>query len=211
MSSLSSVLPQQAPAAAGPWVPLLPALGWQLQLLWLPAQLQRAPPALPDALHAVGLVCLVSLALSCGLGGLGGLSCLLYLSALGALGWECWAWGQGQLAAQLPGCMGVVGACMGPLPGTTSGPALAGHAAGSRLGAAGGGPPGGTQSAGLGWGLFTAELTQLVRCSSTRTTLPGSLSASLRLLGLPRTMQTHGRLRQQPQGQVSQLGGHKPK
>ncbi|KAJ9524098.1 hypothetical protein QJQ45_022546 [Haematococcus lacustris] len=38
-------------------------------------------------------------------------------------------------------CMGPVGACVVPLSGTTSCPTLAGHAVGSRLDAAGGGPP----------------------------------------------------------------------
>ncbi|GFH16304.1 hypothetical protein HaLaN_12695 [Haematococcus lacustris] len=82
------------------------ALGWQSSLLWRVAQLQWAPPALPNALHYTG---------------------------------ECWALALRQLAVWLPSfCMGPVGACVGPLPGTTSCPALAGHAAGSRLGAAGG-------------------------------------------------------------------------
>ncbi|GFH07796.1 hypothetical protein HaLaN_02652 [Haematococcus lacustris] len=55
---------------------------------------------------------------------------------------ECWAQALRLLAVRLPGCcVGPVGACGGPLPGTTSGPALTGHAPGSRLGAPGGVPP----------------------------------------------------------------------
>ncbi|KAL6756424.1 hypothetical protein V8C86DRAFT_71863 [Haematococcus lacustris] len=72
---------------------VLLALGWQSSLVWPPAQLQRAPPALPNALHVqrciavpvqppVWLWCwlgLGSLALgfAFALGGLGGLSWLL--------------------------------------------------------------------------------------------------------------------------------------
>ncbi|GFH19915.1 hypothetical protein HaLaN_16947 [Haematococcus lacustris] len=48
---------------------------------------------------------------------------------------ECWPLALRLLAVRLPGCcVGPVGACGGLLQGTTSGPALAGHAAGSRLG-----------------------------------------------------------------------------
>ncbi|GFH06676.1 hypothetical protein HaLaN_01345, partial [Haematococcus lacustris] len=54
---------------------------------------------------------------------------------------ECWAQALRLLAVWLPGYMGAVAGCRGPPSGTTSGPALAGHVAGSRLGGAGGGPP----------------------------------------------------------------------
>ncbi|GFH18352.1 ATPase_AAA_core domain-containing protein, partial [Haematococcus lacustris] len=55
---------------------------------------------------------------------------------------ECWAQALRLLAVWLPGCcVGPVGAYGGPVPGTTSCPALAGHAAGSRLGALSGGAP----------------------------------------------------------------------
>ncbi|KAL6751151.1 hypothetical protein V8C86DRAFT_2784783 [Haematococcus lacustris] len=54
----------------------------------------------------------------------------------------CWALARRLLPVWLPGrCVGPVGACGGPLPGTTPGPALAGHAPGSRLGAPGALPP----------------------------------------------------------------------
>ncbi|GFH15341.1 G-patch domain-containing protein, partial [Haematococcus lacustris] len=47
---------------------------------------------------------------------------------------ERWVLALGLLAVGLPGCcMRPVGACGGPLPGSTTCPALAGHAAGSRL------------------------------------------------------------------------------
>ncbi|GFH21064.1 hypothetical protein HaLaN_18297 [Haematococcus lacustris] len=140
-----TTVPQQA-AAAGPWVacqPLVPqarvllALGWQLPLLWLPAPLQWAPPALPNALHLPGCGAGFALAaLPWALGSAAGsaLVRLLRLAGRGELG-------PGSEAAGPPGCMGPVGACGGPPPGTTSGPALAGHAAGSRLGALGGGAP----------------------------------------------------------------------
>ncbi|KAJ9512624.1 hypothetical protein QJQ45_018872, partial [Haematococcus lacustris] len=50
----------------------------------------------------------------------------------------CWALALRLQAVWLPGyCVGPVGACGGPLPGTTPGPALAGYAPSSRLGAAG--------------------------------------------------------------------------
>ncbi|GFH10555.1 hypothetical protein HaLaN_05886 [Haematococcus lacustris] len=58
------------------------------------------------------------------------------------LGGKCWALALRLLAVWLPGCcVGPVGACVVPPPGTTSCPALAGHAVGSRLGALGGGEP----------------------------------------------------------------------
>ncbi|GFH31968.1 hypothetical protein HaLaN_31108 [Haematococcus lacustris] len=62
--------------------------------------------------------------------------------AVSCVGGECWAQALKLLAVRFPGCcVGPVGACGGPLLGTTSGPSLAGHAAGSRLGALGGGAP----------------------------------------------------------------------
>ncbi|GFH13906.1 uncharacterized protein HaLaN_09871, partial [Haematococcus lacustris] len=102
-----------SPALASPWLlAASPAL----------AQLQWAPPALPDVLHVqrciavpvqppARLWCWLGFgSLALGLGVLGGLSCLLSVGALAALGWQ-------------------------------GSPALAGHAAGSRLDAPGGGVP----------------------------------------------------------------------
>ncbi|KAJ9532985.1 hypothetical protein QJQ45_018084 [Haematococcus lacustris] len=110
---------------------------------------------------------------------------------------ECWALALRLLAVWLPGCcMGPVGACVGQVLGTTSCPALAGHAAGrsKRCSTC---PVEGFQSAGLvalrllsllsqGCWPFTDELTRVVRYSSTSTTLPRRWSVPL---GLHTTLQ----------------------
>ncbi|GFH28502.1 predicted protein [Haematococcus lacustris] len=77
------------------------ALGWQLSLVWLVAQLQWPPPALPNALHVqrciavpvrplAWLRCLLgfgslAMGLAFALGGLDGLSCI---NALAVLNWQ---------------------------------------------------------------------------------------------------------------------------
>ncbi|GFH19118.1 hypothetical protein HaLaN_16018 [Haematococcus lacustris] len=50
------------------------------------------------------------------------------------------------------------------------------------------------RSSSQGWGLFKIELTLLVRNSSTVTTLPGTLSVGLPLLGLSTTLRPLGTL-----------------
>ncbi|GFH26977.1 hypothetical protein HaLaN_25222 [Haematococcus lacustris] len=108
-----------SPLVPQAWVLL--ALGWQSSLVSPLAQLQRAPPALPNALH---------------------LPAQLWCACCDWLAGECWAQALRLLVVWLPGCcVRPVGACAGLLPGTTSCPAAVGHAAGSRLDAAGGGPP----------------------------------------------------------------------
>ncbi|GFH07242.1 hypothetical protein HaLaN_02019 [Haematococcus lacustris] len=110
---------------------------WQSSLLWLPAQLQRAPPAFPNVLHVQRCVAVPVQPPAW-------LRCLLRLGALAAIGERGSSWVQALrlLAVWPPGCcMGLVGAWVVPLLGTSSVPALAGHAAGSRLGALGGGAP----------------------------------------------------------------------
>ncbi|GFH09704.1 hypothetical protein HaLaN_04895 [Haematococcus lacustris] len=126
-----TTVPQQAAAAAGPWEAYLAAAcspGQGTPCPWL-----AALPGLADSTAPAGATCSPQCA------------------QLPAQPWcACCAWlagGYWALALRLlpvwpPGCcVGPVGPCGGPPPGTTSGPALAGHANGSRLGAAGAGPP----------------------------------------------------------------------
>ncbi|GFH18648.1 hypothetical protein HaLaN_15488 [Haematococcus lacustris] len=159
-------VPQQA-AAAGPWVACLAAActpGQGTPCPW-PAEL----PALASSTAPVGATCspqcAACSALHCSPCPATCLAAVLALpwqpcpwpclcplwaqlpaqpqcACCAWLAGECWAQAQRLLPVWLPGCcVGLVGACGGLLSGTTSCPALADHAAGSRLGAAGGGAP----------------------------------------------------------------------
>ncbi|GFH05848.1 hypothetical protein HaLaN_00379, partial [Haematococcus lacustris] len=127
-----TTVPQQAAiaAAAGPWVACLapacsPGQGthgpWLAELSALATtQLKRPPPALPNALYIERCITLPAQP-QC--------ACCAWLAG------KCWAQALRLQAVWLPGCcLGAVGACVGPLPGTTSCPAPAVHAAGYRLG-----------------------------------------------------------------------------
>ncbi|KAJ9531789.1 hypothetical protein QJQ45_021938 [Haematococcus lacustris] len=116
----------------------------------------------------------VALAFACALVGLGGLSCLLSLGALSALGWRgsALALALRLLAVWLPGCMG-----LRQDAGLRGGHNWAPHQAPHWLV---------TLLAPCYCWLFTAELTRLVRNSSTGTTLPYRWAVPL---GLHTTLQ----------------------
>ncbi|GFH08877.1 hypothetical protein HaLaN_03916 [Haematococcus lacustris] len=204
------------PLVAQAWVLL--ALGWQSSLLWPVAQLQRAPPALSNALHVQRCIAVpvqppawlwgwlgfgsLALAFALALNGLGGLSCRLSLGAFVALGWHGSA-GPGSEAAGCVAAWLLRGACNG-LRGGTTGHHIRPRTGWSRCWLHAGRtrrcstcPAGGSQPAVLvalsvfsstsqGCLPFTAELTQVVRCSSTSTTLPRRWPAPL---GLHTTLQ----------------------
>ncbi|GFH29365.1 hypothetical protein HaLaN_28011 [Haematococcus lacustris] len=125
-----TTVPQQA-VAAGPWVACLATAcspGRGTPCPWL-AELSALATSTAPADAICSPQCAASLPLPLPLplvGWVGSAACpaLVSLAGRGVLG-------PGSEAA---GC-GLWGACGGPLPGTTSGPALAGHAAGSRLSA----------------------------------------------------------------------------
>ncbi|GFH17411.1 hypothetical protein HaLaN_14044 [Haematococcus lacustris] len=144
-----TTVPQEA-AAAGPWVACLAAAcspGLGTPYPWLAASLALATSTAPaDATCSPQCAACSMLHCSpCPATCLAELAAQPWCACCACCGWlagECWALALRLLPVWLPGCcVGPVGACGGPLLGTTSCPAPAGHAAGSRLGAQGAVPP----------------------------------------------------------------------
>ncbi|GFH24822.1 hypothetical protein HaLaN_22684 [Haematococcus lacustris] len=131
-----TTVPQQA-AAAGSWVACLAAACTQGQ--GTPCPWLAALPALASSTAPVVATCspqcAACSALHCSPCPATCLALPLAQPWCACCAWlagECWALALRLLPVWLPGCcVEAVGACVGPLPGTTSCPEPAGHAAGS--------------------------------------------------------------------------------